>query len=198
MYGSTSLEHREVLSPPTADGAVGGVGKSKDVGQRCTGTGSRTVPYYLRKLPNKAVQTAAAAAEAAGRGLAKGNLREQNAPRTQRRAGAQGALEQVGLAAARARKMRFTALLHQALLHQALLHQVYKLETLRAWLCHYLSLKREAAAGVDGETWRHYGERLEDNLRALAERLKRGGYRAKPVRRGCTYPRLTGGNEGSG
>jgi RNA-directed DNA polymerase len=47
----------------------------------------------------------------------------------------------------------------------------------------YFSLKREAAAGVDGETWRHYGGTLEDNLRDLSERLKRGAYRAKPVRR---------------
>ena len=47
----------------------------------------------------------------------------------------------------------------------------------------YFSLKREAAAGVDGETWRHYGEQLEENLRDLADRLKRGAYRAKPVRR---------------
>src|SRR5206468_1371564 len=37
--------------------------------------------------------------------------------------------------------------------------------------------------GVDGETWRHYGEELERNLQNLSERLKRGAYRAKPVRR---------------
>ncbi len=36
---------------------------------------------------------------------------------------------------------------------------------------------------VDGETWRHYGEALEDNLQDLSHRLKRGAYRAKPVRR---------------
>ncbi len=66
--------------------------------------------------------------------------------------------------------MRFTALLHH----------VYALPTLRVA---YLNLKREAAAGVDGETWRHYGERLEQNLRDLADRVKRGAYRAKPVRR---------------
>src|SRR6516164_6861106 len=70
----------------------------------------------------------------------------------------------------RRKKLRFTALLHH----------IYNLETLR-WA--YLSLKREAAAGVDGETWRHYGESLEENLRDLSERLKRGAYRAKPVRR---------------
>jgi group II intron reverse transcriptase/maturase len=47
----------------------------------------------------------------------------------------------------------------------------------------YLGLKRDAAPGVDGETWRHYGEALEENLRDLSGRLKRGAYRAKPVRR---------------
>jgi len=47
----------------------------------------------------------------------------------------------------------------------------------------YFSIKREAAPGVDGETWRHYGESLEANLRDLSGRLKRGAYRAKPVRR---------------
>ena len=63
------------------------------------------------KSPNKAIPMAAEEAE--GRELAKGNPRQQNASRTQRRAGAQNALEQIRLAAARDRKMRFTALLHQ-------------------------------------------------------------------------------------
>src|SRR6202043_2776455 len=61
-----------------------------------------------------------------------------------------------------------------------LLHHIYDLDMLRAA---YLGLKREAAPGVDGETWRHYGEALEEHLQDLAERLKRGAYRAKPVRR---------------
>jgi group II intron reverse transcriptase/maturase len=47
----------------------------------------------------------------------------------------------------------------------------------------YLRLKREAAPGVDGMTWREYGEQLETNLEDLSLRLKRGAYRAKPVRR---------------
>jgi len=66
--------------------------------------------------------------------------------------------------------MRFTALLHH----------IYDVHRLRAA---YFALKRDAAAGVDGETWRSYGERLEENLQDLADRLKRGAYRAKPVRR---------------
>jgi group II intron reverse transcriptase/maturase len=105
-----------------------------------------------------------------GRGLAKGKPRQQNAPRTQSRKGAPSALARVRQAARRDRKARFTALLHH----------VDNREALRAA---YLNLKREAAPGVDGETWRHYGEALEGNLHDLAGRLQRGAYRAKPVRR---------------
>jgi transposase len=67
------------------------------------------------------------------------------------------------------------------------LHHVYDVERLRAA---YLAIQRDAAAGVDGETWRHYGEALEENLRDLAARLRRGAYRAKlrarARRRGAT------------
>jgi RNA-directed DNA polymerase len=105
-----------------------------------------------------------------GRGLAEGNLRQQNAPRAQHRYGAPSALEQVRQAARRDRKLRFTTLLHH----------VYHPDALRSA---YFALKRDASPGVDGETWRHYGEALESNLLDLSERLKRGAYRAKPVRR---------------
>jgi retron-type reverse transcriptase len=47
----------------------------------------------------------------------------------------------------------------------------------------YFRLKKEASPGVDGETWRSYGEQLEIHLQKLCERLKQGAYRAKPVRR---------------
>jgi len=103
-------------------------------------------------------------------GLAKGNLLQQNASRTPSRTDAPNALERVRQAAKKDRKLRFTALLHH----------IYNLETLRTA---YFALKKEAAPGVDGETWRHYGEELESNLQDLSERLKRGAYRAKPVRR---------------
>ena len=105
-----------------------------------------------------------------GRGRAKGNSPERNAPRTQGRDGAPSALERVRQAARRDRKQRFTALLHH----------VYNLDRLRSA---YFALKRDAAAGIDGQTWRHYGESLEENLQDLSARLKRGAYRAKPVRR---------------
>jgi len=105
-----------------------------------------------------------------GRGLAKGNLPQQNASRTPSRKDVPSALERVRQAAGKDTKLRFTALLHH----------IYNPETLRMA---YFRLKKEAAPGVDGETWRHYGEQLEGNLQELAERLKRGAYRAKPVRR---------------
>ncbi len=82
----------------------------------------------------------------------------------------QSALERIRQAACRDKKMQFTSLWHH----------VYNIHRLRRA---YFSLKRKAAPGVDGLTWRHYGENLEDNLQGLSERLKRGAYRAKPVRR---------------
>ncbi len=120
------------------------------------------------KPPNKAVEPAAEVVE--GRELAKGNSPERNALRTQGRGGALSALERVRQAARRDRKQRFTALLHH----------VYAIDQLRAA---YFALQRDAAAGIDGETWQHYGEKLEANLQDLSARLQRGAYRAKPTRR---------------
>src|ERR1700758_827342 len=132
------------------------------------GTGKSDSPTVPGKSPNNAGQPAAEGME--GKGLAKGNLPQQNASRTPSRKDAPSELERVRQAAKKDKKLRFTALLHH----------IYNLETLRLA---YFSLKKEAAPGVDGETWRHYGETLEDNLQDLSHRLKRGAYRAKPVRR---------------
>jgi len=121
-----------------------------------------------QKPSNRAGGPAAEAVE--GRGLTKGNSLQRNASRTQSRSGAHSALERVRQAARRDRKQRFTALLHH----------VYDVERLRVA---YFAIKRQAVPGVDGETWQHYEENLEGNLRSLSERLKRGAYRAKPVRR---------------
>ncbi len=132
------------------------------------GPGKSDRPTVPEKSPNNAGQPVAEGME--GRGLAKGNLLEQNAPRTPSRTDAPSALGRVRQAAAKDKKLRF----------MALLHHIYNLDTLRMA---YFSLKKEAAPGVDGETWRHYGEELDVNLQDLSEWLKRGAYRAKPVRR---------------
>jgi len=44
-------------------------------------------------------------------------------------------------------------------------------------------LKRDAAPGVDGRTWRQYEQSLEANLADLHARIHRGAYRALPSRR---------------
>jgi RNA-directed DNA polymerase len=84
--------------------------------------------------------------------------------------GLPNAMERIRHAACRDKRLQFTTLWHH----------VYNTGHLRKG---YLSLKRNAAPGVDGETWRQYAEGLEENLRDLAERLQRGAYRAKPVKR---------------
>ena len=131
-------------------------------------SGKSDRPEVPGKSPNNAGRPVAEEME--GRGLAKGNLHQQNAPRTQDRQGAPSALERVRQAAAADKSLRFTTLLHH----------VYDIDHLRAA---YRGLKPDAAAGVDGETWRHYGEDLEAHLQDLSARLQRGAYRAKPVRR---------------
>ena len=82
----------------------------------------------------------------------------------------QQALDRIRQAAAKDRKLRFTTLWHH----------VYNVHRLRE---EYSRLKRNAAPGVDGQTWRQYGENLEENLQDLSDRLQRGAYRAKPVQR---------------
>jgi group II intron reverse transcriptase/maturase len=121
-----------------------------------------------KRSPNKVLREAAEAVE--GRELAKGNLLGQNTHRTQGRISVSSALERVRQAVKTDRRQRLTALMHH----------VYAPEMLE--FCYY-SVNRGAAAGIDGETWRHYGENLAENLQELSERLKRGAYRAKPVKR---------------
>jgi group II intron reverse transcriptase/maturase len=62
----------------------------------------------------------------------------------------------------------------------ALLHHIYAIDTLRAA---FYELERDAAPGVDGETWEHYGQALEAHLAELSDQLRRGAYRPQPVRR---------------
>src|SRR6201982_1210468 len=144
------------------------------------GPGKSDRPVIPEKSPNNVGQPTTEGME--GRGLAKGNLPQQNASRTPSRKDAPSALERVRQAAGKDKKLRFTALLHH----------IYNLDTLRMA---YFRLKKEAAPGVDGETWRHYGEELERNLQDLSERLKRGAYRAEAVRRG--YIAKTDGRKGT-
>src|SRR5579863_56162 len=103
------------------------------------------------------------------RPLTKENMEEPNSCRTPGRESEPSGLDRVRQAAKKDRKARFTALLHHVDIH-----------LLRS---SYFSLKRKAAAGVDGMTWEEYGEALEVRLADLHGRIHRGAYRAKPSRR---------------
>ncbi len=124
-----------------------------------------------RVVPEKLSNGAGRAAEerVEERGPAKGNSLQDSVVRTQSRGAASTGLERVRQAAGRDRKQKFTALLHH----------VYDLERLRRA---YRAINPKAAKGVDGETWKSYGEELEENLQDLSERLKRGAYRGSPTR----------------
>lgn len=147
-------------------------GKSKDEKPEMNEHEKSDGPIVPAKPPNKGTGEAPRPAEVVeGRGPAKGNPGQGDTSQTQGwGTDVPSALERIRQAAARNKEERFTALYHH----------IYEPERLRAA---YQSLKRGAAAGVDGETWRAYGEDLEGNLRDLSERLKRGAYHAKPVRR---------------
>ena len=120
-----------------------------------------------RKPANKAGQPAAEPVER--RAGAEGNADQQSTRRAQDRASVSQALGRVRQAARQRKKERFTALLHHL-----------SLDLLRVA---FFALKRDAASGVDGLTWRAYEAELEPRLADLHARVHRGAYRAQPSRR---------------
>ncbi len=168
MHGNTSHVNREIPGLPArqvGDGTQREVGRRTPLMHEPGKSDSRTVP---RKVPNKARRRVAEGLE--GRRLAKRNSPQATTLRTQGRIRAHAALGRVRQAAEQQKGVRFTALLHH----------IYAIDTLRAA---FYELERDAAPGVDGETWEHYGENLEANLAELSERVRRGVYRPLPVRR---------------
>lgn len=127
-------------------------------------------PIVPGKPPNKGTGAPGSAEEVEGRGLAKGKTRQFPKVRTQSRRALQEGLERIRQASKERKDERLTALWHHVYnpnrLHEA-----------------YLALNRESAPGVDGVTWKQYGENLWENLTDLAERLRRGAYSPPPVER---------------
>ena len=136
------------------------------------GRGKSDCCVVPKKLPNKAAGANPAAAEAVeGRRQAKGNAIAARMSRRSMRSYDMGTvLDGIRQTARGRRGARLTGLMHH----------IYAVERLRAA---YLALKRDAAAGVDGQTWKSYGQALEANLLDLCDRLARGGYRPQPVKR---------------
>jgi group II intron reverse transcriptase/maturase len=122
-------------------------------------------------LPGKPLNKGANPAETVeGRSAAKGNAEQIPAPRTQsRNSCASTGLERVREAARRNRRLRFSALLHH--ITPQLLAESFQ------------SLQKNAAAGVDGVTWREYEKILPQRLPELYRSIQAGAYRATPSRR---------------
>jgi len=124
-------------------------------------------PVVPEKRPNNAQGGVAEAVEE--RGPAKENAASTTSPGHCAGVSVTSGLGRVRQAAQKDREARFTALLHHV-----------DVDRLRVA---YRALNPKAATGVDGVTWREYGQDLEDNLQDLHARLHRGAYRARPSRR---------------
>jgi RNA-directed DNA polymerase len=114
-----------------------------------------------------------------GRPLVKENTHQLNTSSTQSETRVSQGLKGVRQAAKERKGEKFTALLHH--LTVELLRQSF------------YALKRRAAPGVDGVTWREYETGLEDRLVDLHDRVHRGAYQAQPSRR--TYIPKTDGRQ---
>jgi group II intron reverse transcriptase/maturase len=128
------------------------------------------------KPTNKAGRPAAEPVER--RAETKGNAGQQSTRRAQDRASVSQALDRIRHAARHRRKERFTTLFHH--LGPEMLRTAF------------FALKREAAPGVDGLTWRAYAADLDHRIEDLHARVQRGAYRALPARRRY-IPKADGG-----
>jgi len=104
-----------------------------------------------------------------GRAAAKGKSTARNASPTQRGIGALTYLQRIGQRAQDKPKEKWTNLLNH--IRVPLLAEAYQ------------RLRRNAAFGVDEVSWAEYGERLDERLRDLEDRIHRGSYHPQPVRR---------------
>ena len=164
MPGSYLSRSWEVSSVPDGT-SLGGAGK----GNRNPTTHAdekSDIPIVPRKLPNNGCSPAEAME---GRGIAAGNAFDSPARRTQSRESASMGVEGIRERARQHRCEKFTALQHH--ITPALLTESF------------YKLRRDAAAGVDGVTWRQYEEQLGARIPTLHRQLQVGAYRAQASRR---------------
>ena len=117
-------------------------------------------PAKVRVTPAESVE---------GRTSAKGKSAARNALPAQDGTGALTFLQRIGQKAREKGEEQFTNLLSHVkvpLLKEA-----------------YMRLRRDVAAGVDAMTWDEYGRGLDERLLDLQDRVHRGSYHPKPVRR---------------
>ena len=117
--------------------------------------------------PNKGESSPAEVGE--GRARTKENIGRSNTSPTQSGERVSQGLSGVRQAAKERRQERFTALLHHM--------------TVGLLRDSFYALKRQAAPGVDGVTWKEYEAGLDGRIADLHDRVHRGAYQAQPSRR---------------
>jgi len=117
--------------------------------------------------PNKGERSSAEVGE--GRARTKENIVRSNTSPTQSGERVSQGLSGVRQAAKERRQERFTALLHHM--------------TVGLLRDSFYALKRQAAPGVDGVTWKEYEAGLDGRIADLHDRVHRGAYQAQPSRR---------------
>lgn len=167
MHGNSQYGNREISRTPNGTGP-GRLGKAEANKPSMNVREKSHRPIVPEKHPNKPSRELGAEG-VEERGLAKGNTGETTAPSVQDEESAPTGLERVRRAAKRKGGEKFTSLLHHV--------------TLKLLEESYYALKRNAAPGVDGVTWKQYEEDLTTRIGDLHERVHRGNYRALPSRR---------------
>src|SRR6478672_11261941 len=131
------------------------------------GRGKSDPAIVAVKLANNAGKPVAEPMEP--RAGAKGNADQQTTCRAQDRESVSHALERIREVARQKKTEKFTSLMHHV--------------TADLLGAAFFKLKRDAAPGVDGLTWKAYEVGLEARLRDLHSQVHDGAYRALPSRR---------------
>jgi RNA-directed DNA polymerase len=167
MHGNSAHGNRETPSTPIVQLAAGRLEKAMSQKTSMHVGGESDGCVVPMKCPNNCGQPPAEGME--GRRPAKENIAQATAPRTQSRTSELSDLSGVRKAAREEKRTKFTALLHHV--------------TVGLLRDSYYALKRDAAPGVDGLTWKEYETELETRLANLHGRVHLGTYRAQPSKR---------------
>ena len=151
------------VSPSMVDGRQARQGESHNPSQAVEESDAVVVPKKLTKTWVTPVEPVEGRASAEGKSAARNALPAQDG------AGALTSLQRIGKRAKQKPKEQWTNLLSH--IRVPLLKEAYQ------------RLRRNAAAGVDEVTWDEYGERLDERLLDLQDRIHSGRYHPQPVRR---------------
>ena len=167
MHGNSARGNREAPATPIVQFAAGRLEKAMSQKSNMHVGGESDGCVVPVKCSNNDGKPSAEGME--GRRPTEENIVQTTASRAQNRIGASSGLDGVRKAAREGKRTQFTALLHHV--------------TVSLLRDSFYALKRGAAPGVDGLTWREYETELEPRLANLHSRVHLGTYRAQPSKR---------------